>query len=99
MGSGKSTVGRALAEYLKWNFVDLDHQIELETGKRVSEIFNELGEDEFRALESRLLMQTLDRLTPSNRIVIALGGGAFVQPVIQRKILDSHHPTVFLDAH
>lgn len=72
MGSGKSTVGRALAERLGWRFVDLDQVIEQIDGRTVARIFADSGEPTFRALETAALMSTL--LEP--RVVVALGGGA-----------------------
>ena len=53
MGSGKSSVGRALAEELGWNFIDLDEDIEKSAGAAISEIFEKQGEAAFRALETR----------------------------------------------
>ena len=53
MGSGKSTVGKKLAEKLGWKFIDLDSEIEMQTGKSINEIFDEEGEDTFRKLEKR----------------------------------------------
>ena len=72
MGSGKSTVGRLLADRLGWNFLDLDHEIEHREGRTVPQIFAESGEPHFRRLESSTLASLLGR----RRVVIALGGGA-----------------------
>jgi len=72
MGSGKSTVGRALAQRLGWRFVDLDTLIEQRDGRAVSRIFAENGEPAFRALETEALTSSLTE----PRLVIALGGGA-----------------------
>lgn len=71
MGSGKSTVGRALALRLGWDFLDFDAVIEEEAGRSVSRIFRELGEERFRALESRVGRELLAR----ERAVLATGGG------------------------
>ena len=72
MGSGKSTVGPILAEYLGYSFIDLDADIEQTAGKPISRIFAEQGEEEFRRLES-LKLRSASRRTHA---VISLGGGA-----------------------
>jgi len=71
MGSGKTTVGRLLAEQLDWRFLDLDHEIERREGRSVPQIFAESGEQHFRRLETA----TLASLLGQRRVVIALGGG------------------------
>lgn len=73
MAAGKSTLGKALANTLGWEFVDLDILIEQKTNKKVSEIFNTYGEKYFRNLEKNVL----EELIKKNKIVIALGGGAY----------------------
>lgn len=72
MGSGKSTIGRRLAQRLGWRFIDLDSVIEQRDGRAVSRIFAESGEEAFRAMETRVLTSSLHE----PRLVIALGGGA-----------------------
>jgi shikimate kinase len=92
MGSGKSTVGRALAEYLGYDFRDLDELIEQRAGRSVKAIFNDLGEDEFRRLEH----QAVRDLKDCCRVVIALGGGAYVSEE-NRKLIRAIGKTVWLD--
>ncbi|MCS5659441.1 MAG: shikimate kinase, partial [Dehalococcoidia bacterium] len=58
MGSGKTTIGKILAEHLEWNFDDSDHEVEHATGKSIVSIFSEKGEDHFRNLESDHLIET-----------------------------------------
>lgn len=71
MGTGKSTVGQALAEMLGWRFVDMDERLEKEEGITIPEIFAAYGEPHFRKLESRLL----ERIAGEERQVVSTGGG------------------------
>ncbi len=74
MGSGKSTVGRLVAEHLDLPFTDLDARIEAATGMTVSEIFGERGERGFRQLEH----EQLGSLIATDPSVVASGGGVIV---------------------
>jgi shikimate kinase len=76
MGAGKSTVGRRLAEKLRWKFIDLDEEIERRAGRPIAAIFRENGEPHFRNLE-RLCLKDVSSYPHA---VIALGGGAFIDP-------------------
>lgn len=76
MGAGKSTVARALARRLGWRLEDIDERIEAREGRRISQIFAEKGEPYFRQLE-RLV---LGELLPTRQVVVATGGGTFVEP-------------------
>jgi len=75
MGVGKTTLGRQLAERIGWDFVDLDRVVEIDTGKSISQIFEEEGEEAFRRYEAHLLATVLQR--PHS--VISTGGGTPVQ--------------------
>ena len=72
MGSGKSTAGKKLAGLLGWSFIDLDKKIEEHTGKKISDIFSDDGEEYFRQTETELLRG----LKSQNNAVISTGGGA-----------------------
>ena len=71
MGSGKSTVGRALAVRLGWRLVDVDRRVEERAGSTVEEIFRDRGEEAFRRLEAE---ETRRALEGGGRVV-ATGGG------------------------
>lgn len=76
MGTGKSTVGRLLAERLGRRFVDMDAQIEANFGKPVAAIFAEEGEPTFRVAEAQLC----HTLAQEQGLVISTGGGALINP-------------------
>jgi shikimate kinase len=76
MGAGKTAVGRRLAKALGWPFTDADMAIEAAAGTTIANIFEEIGEAAFRARER----QVIARLLADDRQVLALGGGAFVDP-------------------
>ncbi|MBU5462844.1 shikimate kinase [Lachnoclostridium sp. MSJ-17] len=73
MGCGKSTVGRNLARKTGKRFVDMDAYIEKKTGKKISDIFAERGEDGFRDIEHEVCLE----LAQKSNLIIASGGGAF----------------------
>ena len=79
MGSGKTTVGRILADALGCPFLDLDDSIVKKTGKSIPDIFAQDGEPAFRQLEARLLRQTVEKYGESTA-VLSLGGGAILAP-------------------
>lgn len=95
MCSGKTTVGRAVAEELGWTFADLDEEIEREQGVTVAAIFREHGEHAFRELESMHLRRRIASIEAGNPCVLALGGGAFVQPP-NWDIIENNGVTVWL---
>jgi shikimate kinase len=75
MGSGKSTVGRIVADRLGWELADTDALIEARAGAPVREIFRDLGEPAFREKEADVLAGLQKR----KRLVVATGGGAPAQ--------------------
>lgn len=98
MGAGKTTVGRSLAESLHCNFFDLDDLIEQREQKSVAEIFASSGEPAFRRAESAALNALLQDRPPANDLVLALGGGAFIQPQNRAMIEAAGAITVLLEA-
>ena len=76
MGTGKTTVGRAVAVRLGFTFIDSDHEIERASGKTVARIFAEDGEPAFRRLEREFI----ESGHPATGRVVACGGGLVVQP-------------------
>ena len=92
--SGKSTVGRILAERLGRPFVDLDAQISAHERKAIPQIFSEVGELGFRQLEHNALRDAAAAVVPS---VISLGGGALLRPE-NRALAETSGEIVFLDA-
>jgi len=75
-GTGKSLVAMEVALRLNWNFIDTDDEIVKQTGKPIAEIFRQGGEDKFRELERETIRKACQR----RQIVIAIGGGAIVDP-------------------
>jgi|GraSoiStandDraft_58_1057296.scaffolds.fasta_scaffold482628_1 shikimate kinase len=94
MGSGKSSVGQELARRLRWDFLDLDAQIESRESLTIPEIFRNHGEPGFRLVETRALCELTEALERDT--VVALGGGAFAQE--KNRALIRHWPAVFLEA-
>jgi shikimate kinase len=76
MAAGKTTVARALATRLGWNAEDVDELIEARERRTVAEIFARQGEPYFRAIEREIL----HLLLPLRHLVVATGGGTFVDP-------------------
>ncbi len=85
-GSGKSTVGRLLADRLGAGFRDTDADVEAVAGKPVSDIFVEDGEERFRALEAEAVRLAL----AEHDGVLSLGGGAVLNEET-RRLLAEHH--------
>ena len=85
MGAGKSTVGRRLAGRLGLPFRDADHEIEAAAGMTIPDIFSVYGEQYFRDGERRVIA----RLLQDGPMVLATGGGAFMNEEIRRGIAES----------
>jgi shikimate kinase len=82
MGAGKSSIGRIVANHLGIPFVDVDTEIERVSRMTISELFAAYGEDEFRALETRVMK----RLLKGGPRVVSTGGGAFINDNTRRHI-------------
>jgi shikimate kinase len=80
MGSGKSTVGRAVARLLGWEFIDLDDAVVAQGGLDIPSIFRREGELGFRRRECAALQEIAERESPSEGLVVALGGGTLTNP-------------------
>ena len=73
MASGKSSIGRIVADMMNYNFIDLDLYIEGQEGHSISQIFSDKGEEYFRDLENKYLKEIVDH---HENIILPLGGGA-----------------------
>jgi shikimate kinase len=96
MACGKSTVGRMLADALGWHFADLDHDIESEQHMKISDIFDTLGEEAFRDMESQALENRVRSIERGRPTVVALGGGTFLRESNYRLLCD-HGITIWID--
>jgi shikimate kinase len=76
MATGKSSVGKRLAELMQYTFLDMDTVIETETGMSIPEIFDRRGEAAFRSMEADLV----GRLAQRSGCVVATGGGTIANP-------------------
>ena len=93
MGSGKTTVGKQLAELLGWTFIDLDEEIEKRENKKISQIFNDNGEQYFRKTEKEAIKEFIN----NEKTILSLGGGAFENEESQ-KLLKEKSTVIFLKA-
>ncbi|OQY21185.1 MAG: hypothetical protein B6I37_09115 [Desulfobacteraceae bacterium 4572_35.2] len=93
MAVGKSTVGRQLADVLGYHFFDTDAEIELSSGLKISQIFEQQGEQAFRDLETKALA----RLKGHDRAVVSTGGG-IVGSVDNWHIMKQSGTVVYLHA-
>lgn len=97
MGAGKTSVGRALATRLDWQFVDLDERVEQQQGRSIAQIFRESGEAAFRVAEHAALASLLQQAA-EHAMVTALGGGTLSQPQNAQRLRQAAAALVFLDA-
>lgn len=97
MACGKTTIGGLLAERLGWQFADLDAEIEAAEQRSIAEIFDTLGEQAFRRVETETLQQRVRAIERGTPTVVALGGGTFVQHE-NFDLLENNGVTIWLDA-
>jgi len=86
MGTGKSTIGREVAKKIKIKFIDLDKIIEKNEGQSILELFKKKGEKYFRDIEEK----TFFSLDSSEQIILATGGGTFLNKKIREDILKNY---------
>ena len=79
MGSGKSAIGKILANKIDYNFIDVDKMIEIKTKKTIKKIFEENGELYFRDLEEKITINLLK----NKKTIVSLGGGAIINKNIR----------------
>ena len=96
MGAGKTTVGRDLAKFLGWDFVDLDDVIEHAERRTVQQIFAAEGEPYFREIERRELRRLLKEADADK--VVSVGGGAFAQAGCAELVAECGATSILLDA-
>ncbi len=85
MGAGKSCVGRRMAARLGLDFVDADAEFEAAAGCSISDYFAQYGEAGFRDGERKVIARLLD----GRPVILATGGGAFIDPATRRRIKDT----------
>lgn len=93
MGAGKSTAARAMAAGFKVEPVDSDAEIESRTGMQISELFDQMGENDFRHIEEEVVKDLVGQGAP----LISLGGGAVMSQGVREALADC--VTVYLDVH
>jgi shikimate kinase len=94
MGTGKSTVGRKVAEALGAVFIDLDTVIEKNAGQPVKILFSSRGEAAFRKMESEAVAEAVK----ADRTVIATGGGTLLDPASRERLQRNNNILVCLTA-
>lgn len=93
MGSGKSTLGNALAPLTGLRFIDLDDYIESREGMKITEIFSTRGEQAFREMEHDLLAE----VAAMDDVIVGCGGGTPCRPGAM-ELMNDRGTTVYLDA-
>ena len=86
MGAGKSTIGYLLSNKINSDFYDIDKIIEEEEGLKITEIFENKGENYFRKIEEKICLKILK----FNKKIISLGGGSFLNNKIREEIQNNH---------
>ena len=86
MGSGKTSIGLLISKKLNLQFYDIDQIIEKKLAMSISDIFEKKGEKFFRDFEEKTTLKILKK----KRVVISLGGGAFINRKVREEILKNH---------
>ncbi|MFM8964808.1 MAG: shikimate kinase [Actinomycetota bacterium] len=81
-GSGKTSVGRILADELNLKAIDTDREIEEKSGKKIGDIFLEVGETGFRKIEREVVLESLEKQDS----VVSLGGGSILDPQVYEQL-------------
>ena len=92
MGSGKTTIGKLFSKKLNLEFFDTDYKIENKLNMSISKVFNFKGEKFFREIEEKITLNLLKK----KKIILALGGGAFMNKNIRKEVLNNH-TSIWLD--
>lgn len=85
-GSGKSTIGKLLAELLEYRFIDTDTEIVKQSKMTIPQLFTNKGEPYFRRLESNVISKVCQK--PA-KAVVSLGGGSFLKTINQKRVNNS----------
>jgi shikimate kinase len=91
-GCGKTTIGRKLADRLWWKFVDTDERVAARAGMTIAQIFEIQGESAFRDMEATAVLEAC----ALSDHVIALGGGAVLNPVVRETLLRTPGKRIYL---
>jgi shikimate kinase len=92
MGAGKTSVARAFGSRLRWRVEDIDERIEAREQTTIADLFAQRGEPHFRQIERTVLRELL----PLRHVVIATGGGTFVDPS-NRTVINDDGASIWLD--
>tara|TARA_B100000925_G_scaffold15762_2_gene10952 strand:+ start:1649 stop:2170 length:522 start_codon:yes stop_codon:yes gene_type:complete len=95
MASGKSSVGKVLSKSMNIPFLDIDKEIEFHEKSSIKSIFENDGEKYFRKLERKIIIENLEK---KKTTVIALGGGAFLNAAVRKKV-NEKSVSVWLDVN
>lgn len=97
MGAGKSTIGRLLGQKLGWRVVDTDQLIEAQQQKKIAQIFAEEGEEAFRQLENKLLMNLIQEQEKNRENLVLITGGGLPVWENHADLLKQLGSSVFID--
>jgi len=89
MGCGKSSVGKTLQTLLNCNLIDLDDYIETKQDKKITDIFAEDGEPAFRQMELDSLKEIVESVSPTEDVILSLGGGTIMTPACAEIVKES----------